>query len=163
MKKIIAVCLLGIIMLAGAAQAGKYNTVNVNPDPQSSFSVWIKIIISFHRPKLDCKSGFGICLDFEVGTSKATGFGSGLCPVQARLNAKGELELMVAESDLKNYEDGFALQYFNNGSLTFIDPYTFSDAVTRQLGADRQITVKPGSYPVVHDASARTYTVTFPM
>ena len=149
-------------MLTGATQAGTYNTVNVTPGPSPSFAVWIKIIINFHRPKTQCQSGFGICLDFEVGTQKATVPVTGLCPVQARINAAGQLELMVYEQDLVKYENGFALSYFNNGSLTFEDPYTFSDPVSKQLGAERQLTIKPGTYPVVRDKAAGTYTVTFP-
>jgi len=149
-------------MLAGTVQAINSGKVNLNPNPSASLSVWVKIIINFHRPKLQCQSGFGICIEFQVGTDKATGstgYAAALCPAQARISAGGQIELKVTEEDLLNYENGFALPYFKKGSITLEDPYTFSDAVTRQLGATRQLTIKPGSYPVVYDASALTYTV----
>lgn len=159
MKKIITICLLSTLMLAGAVQSGKSNNVNLNPGAAAAYSVWIKITINFHRPKMQCQSGFGICLDFEAGLSKP--YGGGLCPVQARINAAGQLELSVTQDDLQKYENGFALPYFKSETLTIEDPYTFSDPVTRQLGLDRQLTVKPGSYPVEYDASTRTFTVKF--
>ena len=159
MKKIITICFLSIIMLTGAVQSGKSNNLNANPAAAAAYSVWIKITINFHRPKMQCQSGFGICLDFEAGLSKP--YGAGLCPVQARINAAGQLELSVTQDDLLKYENGFALPYFKSETLAIEDPYTFSDAVTKQLGSDRRITVKPGSYPVEFDATARTYTVKF--
>ncbi|MCX6287953.1 MAG: hypothetical protein NTY96_12650 [Bacteroidetes bacterium] len=163
MKKIITICILSIFMLSVAVQAGKNNTVNVNPCPSASFSVWVKFIITFHRPKTQCKTGFGICFDVELGTDKATGSGSNLCLVQARIINAGQLELMVSEEDLLKYENGFALPYFKKGSVTFEDPYTFSEPVAKLLGAANQITIKSGSYPVVFDASTHTYTIIFPV
>ncbi|MCX6280496.1 MAG: hypothetical protein NTU51_00860 [Bacteroidetes bacterium] len=162
MKKIITLCILSMLMSAASIQAGKYNTVNMNTSPSASYSVWVKIILNFHRPKMQCKSGFGICIDFEFGTDKATGYGAALCPAQARINSAGQLELKVAESDLQKYENGFALPYFQKGSLFFEEPYTFSDPVTKLLGASHQLTIGAGSYAVVFDAATRTYTVTFP-
>ncbi len=162
MKKIITICVVSILMLTGAAKATQLNPINLNPSPSASLSVWVKIILTFHRPKLDCKSGFGICVDIEVGMDKATGSGANLCPAQARLNAAGQFELRVTEEDLQKYENGFALPYFSRGSITLEDSYTFSDPVTRQLGTDREITVKPGSYKVVYDALTHTYTVALP-
>jgi len=163
MKKIITVCLLSVLMLAGNVKAGNNSVFNVTPGPSASFAVWVKVIITFHRPKFDCQTGFGLCFDIQFGTEKGSGYTGALCPAQVRINAAGQLELMVAEADLLQYENGFALSYFKSGSLTFEDPYTFSDAVTKLLGSDRNITIKPGTYPVVHDVSARTYTVVFPI
>ena len=162
MKKIITTCILSILMSAGAMQAGKYNSVNVTPGPNPSVSVWIKFIITFHRPKTLCQTGFGICFDIELGTDKAAGSGSTLCPVQGRIIGNGSFELMVSEEDLLRYENGFALPYFKKGSVTFEDPYTFSEPVTKQLGASK-ITINPGTYTVVFDAISRTYTITFPV
>jgi len=159
MKKFI-ICILSILMLNGAVMAVTHTAVNLKSNPPASYSVWIKIIINFHRPKLDCQRGFGICLDFEVGTSKATGMGSDLCPAMARINASGQLELKVAETDLLKYENGSSLQYFKSGSITIQDGYTFSDPVTKLLVPGGQITIRPGSYPVAYDPTAQTYTVT---
>ncbi len=163
MKKIISLCLLSILMTAGAVHAGKLNTINVNPGPLPSYSVWIKLILTFHRPKMDCKSGFGICFDIQFGSDKAIGGGQNYCQAQARINAAGQLELMVTEEELLRYENGFALSYFKKGSLTFEDPYTFSDAVTKLLGSMRPVTINPGTFHVSYDASAQTYTVAFPL
>ena len=88
---------------------------------------------------------------------------SNLCLVQARINPEGQFELRVSGEDLLNYENGFALPYFKKGSITLEDPYTFSAPVSKELGAARQITVKPGTYRVAYDASADTYTVAFPI
>ena len=162
MKKIIAICLISILAASGAVYAGKYTSTNFNPGPSPCYSVWIKLIITFHRPKTQCKTGFGICFDVEFGTEKAAGSGSGQCPAQARINTAGQLELMVSEEDLLKYENGFALPYFKSGTLTFEDPYTFSEPVGRKLGIIGQLTVKPGTYTVVFDASAHTYLVSFP-
>jgi len=161
MKKIITICLLSILMLSGNVQAGNYNKVNVNPGFAASTSVWIKIILNFHRPKLDCLRGFGICLDFEVGYDKPAGLGSEGCPVLARINPEGKLELKISGSDLLKYEKGSSLPYFKQESITIEDAYTFSQPVARQLVTDRQLTVKPGTYPVTFDPSSQTYTVTF--
>ncbi|MEI8004628.1 MAG: hypothetical protein WCI48_00365 [Bacteroidota bacterium] len=163
MKKIIAICLVSMLTAAGAVHAGQYVSANVNPGPSPCYSVWIKLIITFHRPKLQCQSGFGICFDIEVGTDKAAGSGSGQCQAQARINAAGQLELMVSEGDLQKYESGFALPYFRSGTLAFEDPYTFSEPVARKLGTLSQVTIKSGSYTVVYDASAHSYLVTFPI
>jgi hypothetical protein len=163
MKKIITICILSLLMLTGAVHASTYNTIYMNPGPSPSFSVWVKLIITFHRPKLQCKSGFGICFDVEIGTEKSAGSGPDVCPAQARINTAGQLELLVTEEDLLKYENGYALPYFKKGSITIEDPYTFSDPVTKHLGTGRQITINPGSYPVVNDASAHTYMVTFPI
>jgi hypothetical protein len=163
MKKIITLCIVSILMSAAMLQASNNGSTITNPGPSASYSVWIKIIINFHRPKTNCESGFGICLDFEVGTAKATGSGAGLCPAQARINDSGQLEIMVSEADLLNYENGFALTYFRKGAITLDDPYTFSGPTSRLLNFDRQVLVKAGTYPVVYDASSRTYTVTFPI
>lgn len=161
MKKIITICIASILMSAAFVNAANSNNITAKASSSAAYSVWIKIIINFHRPKTQCQSGFGICLDFEVGTQKAGG--SGLCPAQARINEAGQLELKVTEADLLNYENGFALTYFRNGTFTLEDPYTFSDPVSRLLNFDGQITVKPGSYPVIYSASSRDYTVTFPI
>jgi len=163
MKKIIAICLLSMLTATGALHAAKYYPVNVNPGSSPSCSIWVKLIITFHRPKTQCLTGFGICFAIEVGTDKASGSGSGQCPALARMNNLGQLELIVSEEDLLQYENGFALPYFKSGTLTFEDPYSFSEPVSRKLGTIGQLTVKEGSYTVVFDASARTYMVTFPI
>lgn len=150
-------------MLSGAAHAGMNIPVAVNPGPSPSFAVWIKLIITFHRPKTQCKTGFGICFDVELGTDKLVGSGSNFCPAQARISEAGQLELMVSESDLQKYENGSTLPYFKKGSVTFEDSYTFSETVTRLLGVAGPVTIKPGSYRVVYDASAGTYTIDFPI
>jgi hypothetical protein len=161
MKKIIPICLLSILMLSFTAEAEKCKTFNMNPGPLPSYSVWVKIILSFHRPKTQCKSGFGICLDFEFGADKAAGFGETGCPAAARINESGKLELRMTETDLQKYENGTSLQYFRKGTITIEDAYTFSEPVTKALGVSGQITIRPGAYPVVYDASAQTYTVSF--
>jgi hypothetical protein len=163
MKKIIAICLISMLTFAGAVHAGEYTSASVNPGPSPFCSVWIKLIITFHRPKTQCQTGFGICFDVEVGIDKAAGSGSGQCPAQARINTAGQLELMVSEGDLLKYENGFALPYFKSGTLTFEDSYNFSEPVARKLGMMSQVTIKPGSYSVVFDASARTFLVSFPI
>ena len=163
MKKIITSCILSMLMLAGAVKAGDHNTINVNPVPAASYSVWVKIIISFHRPKLQCLKGFGICVDFEFGTSQPTTTGPELCPALARINSAGQLELKVTEDDLLKYDNASALPYFKSGTFTLDDDYTFSDRVTKLLVSDHLITVKQGHYRVSYDALAHTYTVTFPV
>lgn len=150
-------------MLSGAIQAGKNNAVTYNPGPSPSFSVWVKFIITFHRPKTQCKTGFGICFDIEFGTDKPAGSGPGYCPVQARISDSQQLELMVSEADLQKYENGSTLPYFKKGSVTFEDPYTFSEPVARLLGVAGPVTIKPGTYRVAYDALAGTYTVDFPL
>ena len=164
MKKSIIICVLCILVFAGAANAAISNPISVKPNPEASFSVWIKIIINFHRPKLQCQKGFGICLDFQWGTSEnPSGPGNSGCIAEVRVNNANQLELLVSEDDLKNYENGFALSYFRSGSFTLEEPYTFSAGVSGLLGTGKPVTVGNGTYPVVYNPSAKTYTATFPV
>ena len=163
MKKIFFISLMSILMTAGIVNAGSVTPVhNINPGPAPAFSVWVKLIITFHRPKLDCKSGFGICLTIDYGFDKPSGTGGTGCTAEARINPANQLELRVTEYDLQNYEGGFALTYFKSGSITLEDPYTFPPDISKKLGSDKQLTLLAGTYPVIYDASAKSFTLTFP-
>jgi hypothetical protein len=61
--------------------------------------VWIKISLNFHRPKFDCQTGFGICLDISAGIDLAMP-ASGTCPVQMRINEQNQLQIQVTEDNL---------------------------------------------------------------
>jgi len=163
MKKLVFACLLGMLMSAGAVKAGSMIPFYMNSGPVPVYSFWVKFIFTFHRPKLDCQSGFGICFSVDYGVNKPGGAGNTGCIAEARISTANQLELKVSEDDLQNYESGFALPYFKSGSITLEDPYSFPEASGKKLGSGKILTLPAGTYPVIYNASARTYTVTFPV
>jgi len=127
----------------------------------SPAGVWIKFIFNFHRPKLDCERGFGICFDIEWGfvDFSAPTAPKG-CVVKGRVNELGQLVMEVSESDLMNYENGSTLPYFKNKNIiTIVDAYTLSVASCKSLGMSSQFTIRPGDYPVT--CKEGIYTVVF--
>lgn len=163
MKKLIFACLMGILMMAGTVKAGSIIPAKMNSSPVPVYSVWVKFIITFHRPKLDCQHGFGICFSVEFGNDKPSGMGNTGCITEARVNPANQLELKVTEDDLQNYESGFAIPYFKSGTVTLEDPYTFPEALSKKLGCVKALTLPAGTYPVLYNAPAKTYTITFPI
>jgi hypothetical protein len=120
--------------------------------------VWIKLNIIFHKPKNDCKTGFGICTDLTWGIEGPSTSGQ-YCTVQAQINGQNQLILQVTEEALENYENGSSLPNFRNrNSIPLEEPYTLSMAASRALGSPTPVTIRPGTYPLTY--SNHTYTVT---
>ncbi len=137
-----------------AAMTGAF----ANPGPSG---VWIKISLNFHRPKFDCQTGFGICLDITAGVDMAMP-ASGSCPVQMRINERNELQIQVNEDNLRLYDNGSVLPNFRDKSgLVLEDPYTFSPATCRELGSPVPVVIRAGKYPVTF--SNGIYTVKIPL
>ena len=123
--------------------------------------IWVKFQFTFHRPKLDCLKGFGLCLDITSGFD-----GSGkisaekACPVRALITENKQLIVEITEEDLSIYEGGSTIPYFRGKtSITLEDPYTLSAETTRALGFQSPVTIKAGTYPLKYEH--RVYTVIF--
>lgn len=135
-----------------------FASVIASEAPSATF--WIKLLITFHRPKLDCETGFGLCFDVEWGLDKTAGSPIAMCPARASVGDNGELLLEVTEQDLLRYENGSTLPYFKGQrTITLEDPYTFSPEASKKLGSAGPITVPAGVYPV--SCSDNIYTVVF--
>ena len=130
------------------------------PSTSPDVTFWIKFSVTFHRPKLDCKQGFGLCFDVEWGLDGSAGTPLKACPVKGCLTDNNKFLVQVNEEDLARYENGSTLSYFKGkNTITLEDPYTFSPEVSKKLGSPMPITIKPGVYPVSY--SNRAYTITF--
>jgi hypothetical protein len=145
MKKIMLLSMLGMLFFTQTSFAAEMNSC-----PTAPTGVWIKFLLNFHRPKMECKSGFGICLlvtaGIEDGSESAE---KNLCQVRGQLNERNQLVIEVDESVLAKYEGGSALPYFKDKtSVSILDPYTLPDATCRALGSSTPLTIKPGNYPV---------------
>jgi len=156
MKRMMLISMLGILLFSDTVFANVPLVSNASPT-----GVWIKFIFNFHRPKLNCESGFGICFDIEWGfvDFSAPSAPKG-CVVKGQVNELGQLVMEVSESDLMKYENGSTLPYFKNKNIiTIVDPYTLSVASCKSLGMSSQFTIRPGDYPVTYKGGV--YTVVF--
>lgn len=150
--------LIGMILLSEAAVAAGTKII-ASPEPDA---VWIKIILIFHRPKFDCKSGFGICLDFSAGIDKMAMPSSNGCPVLMKINEQKQLLIQVTEDNLILYENGTTLPFFKDkATITLEDSCTFPSSIGSELGAINPVIIRPGKYPVTYEN--KTYTVTIPL
>lgn len=123
--------------------------------------VWIKLNINFHRPKLNCERGFGICFLVSVGFEDMSGASERkLCPARGRINERNQLVVEIEETLLARYEGGSTLPNFKDKTtITLADPYTIPEPTCRALGSSTTLTIKPGSYPV--SCNNNVYTVVF--
>lgn len=154
MKKLILFSVLGMMLLSGSAYASDVIAI-----PAASSSAWVNIRITFHRPKLECKRGFGICFEFSVGFEDNMDAGAdyNTCPVRAQLNEKNQLILQINDRELTKYEGGSTLSYFKDKtSLTLEDPYTLSGTTSKALGSTAPLTIRQGVYPVSYNAGVYT-------
>ncbi len=156
MKKVLLLAVLGMIFLAKTSVGAEMRSSCVAPA-----SVWIKLNIILHRPKLNCERGFGVCFLFTWGLEQAGGFAEKtFCPVRGMLNEKNQLILEFEEGALTKYEGGSALSNFKDKtSITILDPYTVPESTCRALGSASSITIKPGTYPVLYQN--KVYTIVF--
>ena len=156
MKKIIILTAMNLLFLLGSTSATEFSPAVPNPP-----GFWIKLEFTFHRPKKDCLTGFGVCADLTVGFDHpVTASDKGYCPVKAQLNDRNQLIVEIAESALTMYENASTLPYFKDKTaVTIPDPYTLSPDACRALGSTVPLTIKAGTYPVTY-ANA-TYTVVF--
>lgn len=157
MKKIMLLSLIGMILFSETTVAAVTGAF-ANPGPGG---FWIKITLNFHRPKTDCLTGFGICLDISAGVDLVMP-SKGTCPVQMRINDQNQIQIQVTEDNLRLYDNGSALPYFKDkAGLLFEDPYTFSQGTCKELGSTTPVVIRPGRYPVTF--ANGIYTVTIPM
>ncbi|MCK9218925.1 MAG: hypothetical protein M0P47_02610 [Bacteroidales bacterium] len=156
MKKIILFSLLGMLLYTRGVSGAELAPVCTTPA-----GLWVKFEITFHRPKMDCLRGFGICFDVTAGLEESMGSSNtAKCPVRGYLNGKNQLVIEVTEGALNKYEGGSTLPYLKNkNSITLSDPYTFSAGTSKALGSATPITIKEGDYPVTY--SNGTYTIVF--
>lgn len=156
MKKIILLSILGMLLIAQTCLATETKSVANAPT-----SIWLKLVINFHRPKFKCESGFSICFIFSWGIEVPTGSNDNkLCIGRGQYNDQNQFVLEVEEAALAKYEDGSTLPYFKDKkSITIMDPYTFPEPTCRALGSAAPITIQPGSYPVTYRNG--TYTIVF--
>ena len=157
MKKFILFGMLVMILFSGIADATELKPITSSPE-----GVWVKISLCFHRPKLQCKSGFGVCLDITFGYDPDAIIknNQNLCPVKAQLNERNQLIVEVTSEALAGYENASILPYFKDkSSITILDPYTLSAPTCKALGSTTPLTINPGNYRV--SFSNGVYTVTF--
>jgi len=145
MKKIILLSVLSIIFITGTAVASEVNAFTAPPT-----GIWIKLQIVFHRPKMDCERGFGICAMFSWGTEEKQGMqGKDQYPAKGQFNERNQLLIEVREADLEKNGDGSALNNFRGRSeISIPDPYALPEATCRALGSGRPLIIKPGNYPI---------------
>ncbi len=156
MKKIIAVTMMSWMLLMGSTFANECKPAIPNPP-----GFWIRLDLTFHRPKTECKTGFGICADLTCGVdSPVQSTDPSHCLVKARINERNQLEVEIAEEELAKYERGATLPFFKGKtSITLEEPYTLSPAACRALGSSVPLTIKAGNYPVTYVSPV--YTVVF--
>ncbi len=148
MKKFMLLTVLGMLFVSQTSFATGIKSCTASPA-----GVWVKFLLNFHRPKMDCKSGFGLCLLVTAGI-EVSGESSeqNLCVVRGQLNERNQLIIQVEEEALNKYEGGAALPFFNGKtSISILDPYTLPDASCRALGSSVPLTIKPGNYPVSYE------------
>jgi hypothetical protein len=145
MKKIMVLTILGLVFLMNVSSATEIKPVLCTPT-----AVWVKLQIIFHRPKLNCESGFGICFLVSAGFDGSGSAGAGnSCSVRGQLNEKNQLVVEVEESVLARYEGGTLLRNFKDKtSVAIPDPYVLPEATCRALGSNSPLTIKAGNYPV---------------
>ena len=134
----------------------------VTPSSFAPAGVWIKLLINFHRPKLDCASGFGLCFDVSWGFEENLGAYSAknLCAVRGLLNSQNQLLIEVSEAALTSYDGGSALPYFKDKrTISIVDAYTLSDETCKALQSSSGITIRPGNYPLSYQNGV--YTIVF--
>ena len=156
MKKIMLLSMLSVFLFTETTNATELKSVTPPPT-----AVWVKLIINFHRPKMNCESGFGLCFDITMGVDDAMiRNGQNLCQVKAALNERNEFIVEVTSDVLNNYENGSTMPYFKDKrSITILDPYTLSATTCKALGSTTPLTIKPGNYPV--SFANGVYTVAF--
>jgi len=126
----------------------------------SPVGIWVRLTITFHRPKYDCLRGFGLCFELDGGLNDGAGASSETgCPIKMKIE-NNQLILSVLESSLKVYENGSTLPYFKDKTFITIEDYTeLPPGLTRNLGSSTPIIIKPGKYPVTFKDGI--YTVVF--
>jgi hypothetical protein len=156
MKKIILLSMLAMMLFSGNSFATEMNSKAV-----AGPGVWFKLLINFHRPKMDCERGFGICFVFSWGIEEPDGYSEkNLCLAKGQINDRNQLIIEVSEASLASYENGSTLPYFKDkASISILDPYTFTDATCKALGSFAPKTIKPGNYPVSYQNGV--YTIVF--
>jgi hypothetical protein len=154
MKKIALLSLMFVTLFAGTTFATEMKSASPSIE-----GVWVKFSIIFHKPKTQCKTGFGFCTLLEIGIDNTQPFGP-VCQVRAKLNSSNQLVMEVTETALASYEDGGTLNYFKNKtSITLDEPYTLSPAACKALGTSEVITIKSGTYPVIYSKGIYTVTI----
>jgi hypothetical protein len=154
MKKIALLSLMFVTLFAGTTFAAEMKSANPVIE-----GVWIKVMFVFHKPKTNCLTGFGICIDLSGGIEKPVG-NQPMCQAKVRINGNNQLVIEVTEQALQSYENGNTLTYFRNkSSVTFEEPYTLSSETARALGANGPVTIKAGTYPVSYEKGTYTMTI----
>jgi len=156
MKKITLLTIIGILLFSGATFATEFKSKL----PGTPAGVWITLHIKFHKPKWDCKRGFGLCFNITFGfEDEAKPNTEAVCRIKMLLN-NNQLIMKVREIDLQSYENGSTLPYFSGKSSIMLDePTEIPASFCRQLGTSGSIVIKPGTYPVTFKDN--TYTVVF--
>ena len=157
MKNFIILAMLGMSLFSGIADATELKPLTPSPE-----GIWIKFSFCFHRPKFQCKSGFGVCADVTFGYDPDAIIknNQNFCQVKAKLNERNQLIVEVTAEALASYENASILPYFKDkSSITILDPYTLSAPTCKALGSTTPLTINPGNYPV--SFSNGVYTVTF--
>ncbi|MEI6434109.1 MAG: hypothetical protein WCP32_04630 [Bacteroidota bacterium] len=156
MKKFFVFSMLSVLLLTGDLFA-----TEVKPIPLAGDDLIVNIKLIFHRPKKDCKSGFGICLIFNMSWEDAqVNNDNTQCLAKGSINERNQLTIVVAESELNKYDGGSALPYFRDKTtIPILDPYPLTPELCRAFGANPPLTIKPGNYPVSFENGV--YTVIF--
>jgi hypothetical protein len=156
MKKIVLLSMLGLMFLNESLLAAENKSCTSPPA-----AVWIKLLITFHRPKFNCESGFSICLLVTWGLEAPVGSSEKkTCAARGLLNERNQLIVEVDEDALTKYEGGAALRYFKDKtSIPIPDPYAIPEATCRALGSTLPLIIRQGNYPVTFQNGV--YTVVF--
>lgn len=145
MKKMVLLLLFGSFLYSTVLAE---NVISMLPNPD----LVITIRINLHR-KSDCKTGFGFCR-VSIGISwdeKTPGVQKDL-PAQAYLNSSNDLVVKIAESALREYEDGRSLSYFiGKDKIILTENYEIGEDVSKALGSSTPLVIKAGEYKITND------------
>jgi len=156
MKKFVLLFILGLIS-AQFIFANAETSLVPRPD------LVITIKIRLHTRVSHCETGFGFCrfiMQFTLEDNKSSG--EELISAKASINSQNQLIIKFTESDLKAYENGSMLKYFESKkSIKVTENYELSSEVSKALGSPTPLVIKEGNYNI--DYNLGIYIMTIPL
>lgn len=153
MKKFVILLLLGVFSWTSYVMASESSVMR--PD------IVITIKIKLHSKKSGCETGFGFCgIVFNISLEDNLSLGSEMVSAKATVS-QNQLYLTFNEADLKSYQKGASMNYFQGKrTITLDEEYEVPLDVCKALGINKVISIKPGTYPLKYEQGS--YTLAFP-
>jgi hypothetical protein len=146
MKKVVLFFLIGLFSLP-VVSLKAVNSFALNPD------VVITIKLRLRSKSSECERGFGFCrVTININWEDNMGTGGEGVVAKASINAQKQLILSFNESDLKKYDNGASMKYFEGKESVYVDSdYELPMDVSKSLGSPNIIAVKQGTYTIQYD------------